>query len=129
MNAIRTAQQFSPDDIAATSWEILAETVRAPEADAECANCGYGLVALPRPIRLKVTAEGIGGGYLAPRFMDYAHWADDEERAEDAREAGFEACADPEPRECQGLSGTGCDGYVQPGEHYCGECLKAAYGD
>ncbi|MFJ9719908.1 hypothetical protein ACIRPQ_28950 [Streptomyces sp. NPDC101213] len=122
-----SGNQFTPDEITEVSWDILSGAVHAPEAVAECENCGYGLVELPRPIRLRVTAEGIGGGYLRTEFMDYAHWADDEQREQDAAAPGFEPCAEPQPRRCQGLSGTGCEGAVQPGEEYCGECLKVEY--
>ncbi|MET7814252.1 hypothetical protein ABZT26_25815 [Streptomyces sp. NPDC005395] len=123
-----SANHYTPDDIAAASWTILSGTVSAPEATAECENCGYGLVALPKPIRLKVTAEGIGGGYLRTEFMDYAHWADDEQRQEDAAGRGFHPCGEPSPRGCTALDGTGCDGLVYPGEDYCAECLKVQFG-
>ncbi|MEU6932773.1 hypothetical protein AB0A05_26860 [Streptomyces sp. NPDC046374] len=127
--AITLEKKLSAEEIARQSWDILATPVHAEDADAVCANCGYGLVELPRPIRLKVTVAGIGGGYLAAEFMDFAHWADDEERIEDEQGEGWAPCSAPQPKECDGLSGTGCGNYVQLGEDCCGPCLVAEYGE
>ncbi|BDT39571.1 hypothetical protein [Streptomyces yaizuensis] len=125
MSTVNHGNPITPREIGEQTWAILRQTVSAHDPDAECATCGYGLVELPQPIRLSFTA---GGGELHPGWMEFAHWADDEQLQQDAASPDFEACAIPAPRDCGGLYGAGCEGLVQLGEEYCGACLTVEYG-